>query len=324
MKESGVISKTALVFGQMNEPPGARLRVGLSGLTMAEYFRDELGPGRPALHRQHLPLRPGRLRGVGAAGPHAERGGLPADARHRDGPAAGADHLHSQGLDHLGAGHLRARRRPHRPGAGGVLRAPRRHDGALARRSSERGIYPAVDPLDSRSNLLQPGIVGEEHYETATRVQEVLQRYKDLQSIIAILGMDELSDEDKLIVARARKIAAVPGPAVPCGRGVHRHAGQVRPARRHHPRLPGDPRRQARRPARAGVPAGRRHRGRRSRRPSRSRRRCSAWPSSRPYRVELITPEGIAFPGEARDRWSCPVAPASSASSPTMRRWCRC
>ena len=117
MKESGVIDKTMLVFGQMNEPPGARMRVALSGLTMAEYFRDERGPGRAAVHRQHLPVRAGRLRGVRAPGPHAVAGGLPADARVRDGPAAGADHLDPQGLGHLGAGHLRAGGRPHRPGA---------------------------------------------------------------------------------------------------------------------------------------------------------------------------------------------------------------
>ena len=96
MTESGVIDKTMLVFGQMNEPPGARMRVALSGLTMAEYFRDEEGPGRAALHRQHLPLRAGRLGGLRAARPHAVAGGLPADAGVRDGPAAGADHVDPQ------------------------------------------------------------------------------------------------------------------------------------------------------------------------------------------------------------------------------------
>ena len=164
------------------------------------------GPGRAALHRQHLPLRAGGLRGLGAARPHAERRRLPADAGHRDGRAAGAHHLDEQGLDHVGAGHLRARRRPHRPGARPHTFAHLDATTVLSRSISEKGIYPAVDPLDSTSRILQPGSVGDEHYEVATRVQQVLQRYKDLQDIIAILGMDELSDEDKVTVQRARKI----------------------------------------------------------------------------------------------------------------------
>ena len=131
MTESGVVDKVALVYGQMNEPPGARLRVGLSGLTMAEYFRDR-GPGRAALHRQHLPLRPGGLRGLGVARTHAERGRLPADARDRDGPAPGADHLDPHGLGDVGAGDLRSRRRPDRPGAGEHVRPSRLDDGARA------------------------------------------------------------------------------------------------------------------------------------------------------------------------------------------------
>ena len=126
-------SKVALVFGQMNEPPGARARVALSGLTIAEYFRDAGGPGRALLRRQHLPLHPGGLGSVGAARPHPLGGGLPADPRHRHGRAAGADHLDQQGLDHLGAGDLRPRRRSHRSGAGDQLRPPRRHHRAVAR-----------------------------------------------------------------------------------------------------------------------------------------------------------------------------------------------
>ena len=104
-------SKAALIYGQMTEPPGARLRVALTGLTVAEYFRDEAGRGHAALHRQHLPLHPGGLRGLDAAGPYALRRRLPAEPGHRNGRAAGAHHLHQDGLRHLGAGHLRARRR---------------------------------------------------------------------------------------------------------------------------------------------------------------------------------------------------------------------
>ena len=126
-------SKVALVFGQMNEPPGARARVALSGLTQAEYFRDVGRPGRAVLRRQHLPLHPGGLGSVGAARPHPLGGGLPADARDRHGHAAGADHLDQQGLDHLGPGDLRARRRLDRSGAGDLVRPPRRDDDAQPR-----------------------------------------------------------------------------------------------------------------------------------------------------------------------------------------------
>ena len=128
-----------------------------------------------------------------------------------------------QGLDHLGAGHLRAGRRPHRPGAGDHVRPPGRDD-VLSRAISAKGIYPAVDPLASTSRILEPSIVGEEHYEVATRVQQMLQRYKDLQDIIAILGMDELSDEDKLDRAARPQDRALPLAAVHRRRGVHRHA----------------------------------------------------------------------------------------------------
>ena len=127
LDENGKIiegSKVALMYGQMNEPPGARARVGLSGLTRGRIFPRRGRPGRAVLRRQHLPLHPGGRRGVGAAGPHPLGGGLSADAGHRHGRAAGADHLDQEGLDHLGAGDLRAGRRPDRPGAGHLVRAP--------------------------------------------------------------------------------------------------------------------------------------------------------------------------------------------------------
>ncbi|WP_206811209.1 F0F1 ATP synthase subunit beta [Paradesulfitobacterium ferrireducens] len=205
MKESGVIDKMSMVFGQMNEPPGARLRVGLTGLTMAEYFRDEQGLdvllfidnifrftqagsevsallGRMpsavgyqptlatemgALQERITSTRKGSITSVQAIY-------VPADDLTDPAPATAFAHLDATTV--------------------------------LSRAIAEIGIYPAVDPLDSTSRILSPQILGEEHYQVARSVQQILQRYKELQDIIAILGMDELSEEEKLIVARARKI----------------------------------------------------------------------------------------------------------------------
>jgi F-type H+/Na+-transporting ATPase subunit beta len=206
MEESGVLEKTALVFGQMDEPPGVRLRVALSALTMAEYFRDVDKPGRAAVRRQHLPLRAGGLGGLHAARPHAVRRGLPADAGQRDGPAAGAHHLDQGPLGDVAAGRVRARRRHHRPGAARDVRPPRRPDGAVAARSPSSASTRPSTRWTRLSRILDPQIVGQRHYDVATRTQEVLQRYRDLQDIIAILGMDELTEEDKVTVQRARKV----------------------------------------------------------------------------------------------------------------------
>jgi F-type H+/Na+-transporting ATPase subunit beta len=204
MTESGVVDKVALVYGQMNEPPGARLRVGLSGLTMAEYFRDEgqdvllfidnifrfvqagsevsallgrmpsavgyqptLATEMGQLQERITSTRTGSVTSVQAIY-------VPADDLTDPAPAATFAHLDSTTV--------------------------------LERSIVEKGIYPAVDPLKSNSRALQPGIVSDEHYEVATLVQQILQRYADLQDIIAILGMDELTDEDKVVVARARRI----------------------------------------------------------------------------------------------------------------------
>ncbi|HKQ57799.1 MAG TPA: F0F1 ATP synthase subunit beta [Candidatus Eisenbacteria bacterium] len=205
MTESGVIAKTVMVFGQMNEPPGARLRVGLTGVTMAEYFRDEQGKdvlffvdnifrftqagsevsallGRMpsavgyqptlstemgALQERITTTRKGSITSVQAIY-------VPADDLTDPAPATAFSHLDATTV--------------------------------LERSIAELGIYPAVDPLASTSRILDPQIVGEEHYQVARTVQRVLQRYKDLQDIIAILGMDELSEDDKVTVARARKI----------------------------------------------------------------------------------------------------------------------
>ncbi len=205
MTESGVIERTAMVFGQMNEPPGARLRVALSGLTMAEYFRDEdnqdvlifidnifrfvqagsevsallgrmpsavgyqptLGTEMGGLQERITSTRAGSITSVQAIY-------VPADDLTDPAPATTFSHLDATTV--------------------------------LSRQIAELGIYPAVDPLDSTSRILSPAVVGEDHYRVAREVQQVLQRYKDLQDIIAILGMDELSEDDKLTVQRARKI----------------------------------------------------------------------------------------------------------------------
>ena len=205
MTESGVIDKTALVYGQMNEPPGARMRVGLTGLTMAEYFRDEQGKdvllfidnifrfiqagsevsallGRMpsavgyqptlttdvgALQERITSTKKGSITSVQAVY-------VPADDLTDPAPAATFTHLDATTV--------------------------------LSRQIAELGIYPAVDPLDSTSRILDPNVIGRDHYEVARGVQAVLQKYKELQDIIAILGMEELSDQDKLTVSRARKI----------------------------------------------------------------------------------------------------------------------
>jgi F-type H+-transporting ATPase subunit beta len=205
MQGSGVLEKTALVFGQMNEPPGARQRVGLTGLTVAEYFRDEEGKdvllfidnifrftqagsevsallGRMPSAVGYQPTLATEMGALQERITSTKKGSItsvqaiyvPADDLTDPAPATTFAHLDATTV--------------------------------LSRQISELGIYPAVDPLDSTSRMLDPHIVGEEHYNTAKAVQEILQKYKDLQDIIAILGMDELSEEDKVVVARARKI----------------------------------------------------------------------------------------------------------------------
>ena len=205
MKESGVIEKTAMVFGQMNEPPGARLRIGLTGLTLAEYFRDVSGQdvllfidnifrftqagsevsallGRMPSAVGYQPTLASEMGALQERITTTKKGSItsvqaiyvPADDLTDPAPATAFTHLDAKTV--------------------------------LSRKIVELGIYPAVDPLDSSSRILEPQVVGEEHYKTARAVQGVLQTYNELQDIIAILGMDELSDEQKLIVARARKI----------------------------------------------------------------------------------------------------------------------
>jgi len=205
MSESGVLDKTVLVFGQMNEPPGSRLRVGLTGLTMAEYFRDEK-------HQDVLLFIDNIFRFVQAGSEvSALLGRMPSAVGYQPSLATEMGELQER-ITSTTQGSITSVQAIYVPADDLTDPAPATtfsHLDAttvLSRQISEMGIYPAVDPLDSTSRLMDPNIVGEEHYKIARRVQGTLQRYKDLQDIIAILGMDELSEEDKLIVQRARKI----------------------------------------------------------------------------------------------------------------------
>jgi F-type H+/Na+-transporting ATPase subunit beta len=205
MKESGVIEKTALVFGQMNEPPGSRMRVGLTGLTMAEYFRDVMG--------QDVLLFVDNIFRFIQAGSEVSAllGRIPSAVGYQSTLATDVGELQER-ITSTRNGSITSVQAVYVPADDLTDPAPATtfaHLDAttvLSRQIVEKGIYPAVDPLDSSSRILDPRIVGEEHYNVARRVQETLQRYKELQDIIAILGMDELSEEDKLIVFRARKI----------------------------------------------------------------------------------------------------------------------
>jgi F-type H+-transporting ATPase subunit beta len=204
MTESEVIDKVALCYGQMNEPPGARLRVGLSGLTMAEYFRDQ---------GQDVLLFIDNIFRFVQAGSEVSAllGRMPSAVGYQPTLATEMGQLQER-ITSTTKGAVTSVQAIYVPADDLTDPAPANtfaHLDAttvLSRAIVEQGIYPAVDPLDSTSRALQPGIVSDEHYQTATRVQEVLQRYKDLQDIIAILGIEELSDEDRLTVARARKI----------------------------------------------------------------------------------------------------------------------
>nr|WP_315020617.1 F0F1 ATP synthase subunit beta [uncultured Aminipila sp.] len=205
MIESGVIDKTAMVFGQMNEPPGARMRVALTGLTMAEYFRDVEG--------QDVLLFIDNIFRFTQAGSEVSAllGRVPSAVGYQPTLATEMGALQER-ITSTKKGSITSVQAIYVPADDLTDPAPATtfaHLDAttvLSRSISALGIYPAVDPLESTSRIMDPNIVGEEHYETARGVQEVLQRYKDLQDIIAILGMDELSDSDKLIVSRARKI----------------------------------------------------------------------------------------------------------------------
>jgi len=205
MKNSGVLAKTALIYGQMNEPPGARARVGLSALTAAEYFRDE--------ERQDVLLFIDNIFRFAQAGSEVSAllGRMPSAVGYQPTLATEIGELEER-IASTKNGSITSVQAVYVPAddltdpAPATVFAHLDATTVLSRQIVELGIYPAVDPLDSTSRILSPEVIGQEHYKVAREVQRILQRYKDLQDIIAILGMDELSDEDKLIVARARKI----------------------------------------------------------------------------------------------------------------------
>ncbi|MDX1386820.1 MAG: F0F1 ATP synthase subunit beta [bacterium] len=205
MKESGVLNKTCLVYGQMNEPPGARARVALSALTVAEYFRDE--------ENQDVLLFIDNIFRFTQAGAEVSAllGRIPSAVGYQPTLATDLGELQER-ITSTNTGSITSVQAIYVPADDLTDPAPVTtfsHLDAttvLSRQIAELGIYPAVDPLDSTSRILDPQVIGDEHYATARATQELLQRYKDLQDIIAILGMDELSEEDKLVVARARKV----------------------------------------------------------------------------------------------------------------------
>ena len=205
MQESGVIDKTMLVFGQMNEPPGARMRVALSGLTMAEYFRDQMG--------QDVLLFIDNIFRFVQAGSEVSAllGRMPSQVGYQPTLETEMGQLQER-ISSTRNGSVTSVQAIYVPAddltdpAPASVFAHLNTTTSLSRAISEKGIYPAVDPLDSTSTILKPEIIGEEHYNVANEVKSILQRYKELQDIIAILGIDELSDEDKVLVNRARKV----------------------------------------------------------------------------------------------------------------------
>ena len=240
MTESGVMKDTVMVFGQMNEPAGVRLRVGLTGLTMAEYFRDQ---GRDVLLFIDNIFR----FVMSGSEVSALLGRMPSAVGYQPTLATEMGELQER-ITSTKNGSITSMQAVYVPADDYSDPAPvatfTHLDAtiALERSIAERGIYPAVDPLASTSRILDPNIVGLDHYNTAREVQRVLQRYKNLQDIIAILGVDELSEDDKVLVARARKIEKFLRPAVGDGRAVHRPEGRLRAPARDRALVPRDPR----------------------------------------------------------------------------------
>lgn len=244
MKESGVINKTALVYGQMNEPPGARMRVGLTGLTMAEYFRDVGG--------QDVLLFIDNIFRFIQAGSEVSAllGRMPSAVGYQPTLANDIGALQER-ITSTKTGSITSVQAVYVPADDLTDPAPAgtfAHLDAttvLSRQIAELGIYPAVDPLDSTSRILDPLVIGEEHYHVARGVQAILQRYKELQDIIAILGMEELSEEDKVTVARARKIQKFLSQAFFVAEQFTGTPRSICSSEGNHPRLQRNPRRQA-------------------------------------------------------------------------------
>ena len=291
MTESGVIDKTMLVFGQMNEPPGARMRVALTGLTMAEYFRDERG--------QDVLLFIDNIFRFVQAGSEVSAllGRMPSQVGYQPTLESEMGQLQER-ITSTRKGSVTSVQAIYVPADDLTDPAPASvfaHLNAttvLSRSISEKGIYPAVDPLDSTSTILKPEIVGEEHYNVANEVKNVLQRYRELQDIIAILGIDELSDEDRVLVQRARKIERFLSQPFHVAEQFTGTPGRVRLDRRHRPLVPRDPQRRARRPAGVRVPAQGQDRGRRRGREE------GPLVARTPFKVEVLTPEGEVFNDE--------------------------
>ena len=305
MTESGVIDKVALVYGQMNEPPGARLRVGLSGLTMAEYFRDE---------GQDVLLFIDNIFRFVQAGSEVSAllGRMPSAVGYQPTLATEMGQLQER-ITSTTTGSVTSVQAIYVPADDLTDPAPANtfahldSTTTLSRAIVEKGIYPAMDPLDSTSRALQPGIVSDDHYRVATSVQQILQRYKDLQDIIAILGMDELTDEDKLVVSRARKVerflsqpnfvaeqfTGTPGKYVKLEDTI---AGFDAIIKGEHDDLP----------EAAFYMVGpiedvleKARRSRRRRGVARASRRWPTSPTIRRFDVEVVTPDGPVFQGEA-------------------------
>ena len=259
MMESGVFEKAALVFGQMDEPPGVRLRVALSALTMAEYFRD--------VQNQDVLLFVDNIFRFVQAGSEVSTllGRMPSAVGYQPTLADEMGQLQERITSTRGRS-ITSLQAVYVPADDYTDPAPFTtftHLDAtteLSRQVAALGIYPAVDPLASTSTILSPEVVGDRHYAVARRVQEILQRYKELQDIIAILGLDELSEEDRLDRQPGPQDPAVPVAAVLRRRGLHRPEGRVRAGGRDRRELRGDRQRRARRAAGAGVPQRRRRR----------------------------------------------------------------
>ena len=320
MTESGVIAKTAFVFGQMNEPPGARQRVGLTGLTMAEYFRDEEG-------RDVLLFIDNIFRFTQAGSEvSALLGRMPSAVGYQPNLATEMAALQER-ITSTKKGSITSLQAVFVPADDYTDPAPATTFAhldstiRLERSIAELGIYPAVDPLTSTSRVLDPLVVGQEHYDVARETQRVLQRYRDLQDIIAILGIDELSEEDKATVARARRLQRFMSQPFFVAEVFTGRAGKYVDDQGHGRLVQGDPRGQGRHAARAGVLPGRHAR----RRP---RERRQAGGLTMPLLLEIVTPERLAYsddgrrgrPARERGRARGPAAPRAARDDARRRR----